>query len=61
MVYTICIEGSHENRLKKVSAAIVGKLYVRSPEMCYNPIGRGDRKLKCVAQPYEMEVLRKVG
>ena len=39
-MYGICIEGSHENRLKKVSAAIVGKLYVRSLEMCYNPIGK---------------------
>ena len=44
MVYTICIEGSHENRLKKVSAAIVGKLYVRSLEMCYNPIGKDDTR-----------------
>ena len=44
LVYTICIEGSHENRLKKVSAAIVGKLYVRSLEMCCNPIGEDDTR-----------------
>ena len=39
-----------------------GEIYVRSLERCYNPIGRGEtKKLKCVAQPYEMKVLRKVG
>ena len=42
-VFTIYIEGSYKNRLKKVSVAIRGTIYVRSL-MCYNPIGRDDTR-----------------
>ena len=44
MVYAICIEGSHENPKKKVALVSPAKRYVRSLEMCYNPIGKDDTR-----------------
>ena len=44
LVFVICIEGSHDFRLERVSVAIVGMVYVRSLEMCYKPIGREETK-----------------
>ena len=45
MVYAICIEGSHENpKKKKVALVSPAKRYVRSLEMCYNPIGKDDTR-----------------
>ena len=45
LVYAICIEGSHENpKKKKVALVSPAKRYVRSLEMCYNPIGKDDTR-----------------